>query len=165
MQYRVGTVYSCQKVIQLQKVKSLKYLTYLSLKNERQFQIVYNEVSTHWFCERPPLWISDSFSLFSLYSQNGLLTANWHLGLSLNCTLNYANTLPSGFISLVHLETYLCRSCARNSLAGDFFFFLKNTDRARFSRGLCPVSCMRRTDRTLNRIRPTNKLSTCTCFV
>ena len=98
--------YSSQKHKQLQEAKpSGEHLIFLWLKDGQRFKIEFNEVSNHW---RLPLRISLTFPTcnLSLHSAHSL-PENLHLKLSYNCMLNYANTLPSGGISLVELCRHL----------------------------------------------------------
>ena len=76
-----------------------------------------------------------------------------------NGILKSANTMPSGGINLVAIETYvsLVRSISKT---GHF-----NTCRERFPRALCAASRMCGTDWTLNGERPLHEPSTYKDFV
>lgn len=106
-------VCSSQNVKQPHDARNVKHLIVLSLKNEQWFQTMYNEVSNHWQCWRPPLLKFFTFSsCFSLYLTNSVPTASCYLELYRNYVMNCTNTLPSGGISSVALRSYLCRSHA-----------------------------------------------------
>lgn len=78
-------------------------------KGGERFRAVFNEVPNHWFCERPPLWISLTFSsCLSPYLVNSPLNASWHLKLSHNCIVNYADTLSSVASILLLLKLNIC---------------------------------------------------------
>ena len=136
--------------------KECKAFTFLSLKDGQRLQTVHDEVSSHWLCEWPPLWISWTFSIcFSQYLANSRQTASWRMELSGNCMLNSANTSTSGDISVATLETCLCRLYA--TLAK--LEMLRHT--VRDLHVFSVRSRARVTDWTSNGDNPTKESSTC----
>ena len=98
--------YSSHTTKQFKEVRSVEfwYVCHLKVDNNSRWNIMKCQIT--YFLNDLLCGYHWHFLAVCVYDR--LPTASWNLKLSHSCMLNYANTLPSGGISLVPWETYLC---------------------------------------------------------